>query len=80
MSNGKERQKVNFMLDKHIIVQINELVPAGKRSDFVNEALQDRLTGFARRKAFEDMRKMAKKTGFRMTTDEILKLKNYGRE
>ena len=71
------------MVNKWIWTQIAELVPSRKMSDFVNEALEKAITDFSRAKAVEGMNKLAaimKQKGVRMSTEEFIKLKNYGRE
>lgn len=79
MAQTKNRKKVNFMIDKNILVRIVELLPAGKRSDFVNEALTDAIIHYGRKRASDEMDKLREKMKLRMTTKEIIKLKNYGR-
>lgn len=80
MNNFKERKKVNFMISKEILKSLHQVIPAGERSDFVNEALEDALIDYSRKKAFEQIEKFRKEWKLKMTTDEIIKLKNYGRE
>lgn len=79
MAQTKNRKKVNFMIDKNILVRIEELLPAGKRSDFVNEALNESIIQYGRKKASEAMDEWASRNKLRLTTAEIIKLKNYGR-
>ena len=79
MAKTKNRKKVNFMIDHKILARIQELIPQGARSDFVNGAIDDALITYSRKKAFEGIRKLAKSAKLSMTTEEIIKLKNYGR-
>lgn len=82
MFKTEERKRVNIMINKRILQQMSELVPARKMSDFVNEALERAIEDFSMRKASEGMDKLAeifKKEGVRMSTKEFIKLKNYGR-
>jgi hypothetical protein len=82
-SRKGERKRVNFMINKAILAEIRTLVPSGEMSDFVNEALEKAMIQFSRIKASEGMDKLAEilsKKGVRMSTEEFIKLKNYGRE
>ena len=80
MAKKLDRKKVNFMLTKEIRLQLNELIPAGERSDFINETLEKALLKYKRTKASVEIDKWRKKLNLHMTTEEIIKLKNYGRE
>lgn len=80
MAQVKNRKKVNFIIDKNIIIKIEQLMPAGKRSDFVNNALSESLIRYARKEASEAMDECAKQNTIRLTTAEIIKLKNHGRQ
>ncbi|MBI2634523.1 hypothetical protein HYW82_02540 [Candidatus Peregrinibacteria bacterium] len=83
MAHTADRKKVNFMIDRCILVKMEKLIPPGQRSDFVNKALDEAIVQFGRRKASEGMDKLAKELaaeGFTMSTEEFIRLKNYGRE
>lgn len=73
------RKKVNFMIDKEILIKIEKLLPAGKRSDFINVVLEEALTQYGRGLASDNMNELAKKSHFKISTNEIIKLKDYGR-
>ena len=75
-----ERKKVNFMVDKAILVKLESLIPAGKRSDFVNESLEWSLSKEKKKIAGEGMRRLAKKINLSMSMNEIRKLRDYGRK
>jgi hypothetical protein len=64
-------KKVNFLIDEEISSELERLIPSGKRSRFVNEALRKELE-LARRK--EAARKLASAplTGRKLTTKQIL--------
>ena len=79
MYKTEKRHKINFMVSNQIIIEMENLIPKGQRSDFVNKALQKELRNLGREKAIEEMDKMAKKIKLKTTTKEIIKLKNYGR-
>ena len=75
-----DREKVNFMISKPVLLNLKSLIPAGERSDFVDDALDAALLQFQRKKAIEGMDAFRKKYKLTMTTAEILRLRNYGRK
>lgn len=75
-----DREKINFMISRPLIVEMKALIPQGERSDFINEILQEALVNYGRRKASEAMDAFRNKYKLRMTTAEIIRLKNYGRK
>ncbi len=75
-----KRKKTNFMVDIQVLQDIKHYVPEGQRSDFINECLEEALTSFKRKKASELMDQMREKLNIKLTTKEIIKLKNYGRD
>lgn len=54
-------------------------VIACKRSDFVNQALEEAINSCLRKKAAESMDVLAQQNDLRMSTGEFVKLKNCGR-
>lgn len=72
-----DRKKINFMVSKEIMMELNQLIPSGERSDFVNEALKEALIDYARRKAIEEMDKIAQQN-LNISTAEFLKTKHEG--
>lgn len=75
MAQKTERKKVNFMVDSKVLTILNEFVPAGMRSDFVNEALNAGLTKFKKKKAAKGIAGIK----IKMNDEEIIELKNHGR-
>lgn len=75
----EERKRTNFMINVQILGQIEKIVPQRKRSDFVNQALEEAINSCLRKKAVESMDVLAKQNDLRMSTEEFVKLKNYGR-
>ena len=71
---------MNFMLDEKVILKIKQYIPQGERSDFANEAFEEALDLFARTKACEEMDKIRTENPVSITTEEFIRLKNYGRE
>lgn len=79
MYKFNERKKVNFMIDKELLCKVQAVIPAGERSDFVNQALEDAIVKYGRIKASRAMDEFAKSHKITMSTEEFIKLKNYGR-
>jgi predicted transcriptional regulator len=63
--------KVNLVLDDEVKEALDELVPAGERSRFANEALRDRLVLIRRRQAIQKLEAL-RRTGPHVSTAEIL--------
>ncbi|MBI4127291.1 hypothetical protein HY463_01130 [Candidatus Peregrinibacteria bacterium] len=68
------------MIDVFVLHEFKNLIPEGERSDFINEAIKRGLEDFRNKKAFENIDKLREELDLRMTTKEIIKLKNYGRK
>lgn len=79
MITPSQRKKINFMVDRKIVIELQEWIPQGERSDFVNKALQEAMLRYKRVKAGEKMDELREKSKIRLSTAEIIKLKNYGR-
>jgi hypothetical protein len=75
-----DREKVNFMISKTVLLEMKKSIPAGERSDFVNEVLEEAIVDYQRRKASEAMDRMRENSKLTITTAEIIRLKNYGRK
>lgn len=67
------------MISLSLIDQLNA-IPSGERSDFVNEALEDSLSRYGRRKAFEELESFKKNHPLKMTTEQILTTIHDGRK
>lgn len=80
MAPSSGRIKMNFMIDARVVETLEMTIPTGKRSDFVNEILEAGLLRYRRQKAIEGMDRLAKEVKWKISTKEIIKLKNYGRE
>jgi ABC-type amino acid transport substrate-binding protein len=79
MKKNLNREKVNFMISKEILMQFRQLIPAGERSDFMNETLEEALTQYSRKKASEAMDKMVKDGVFaKLSTKGFLKTRHNG--
>ena len=69
-----QRKRVNFMINTKLLEELAGMVHAGERSDFVNEALEEKIVNWGRRKALELMNESIKKEKKFHTTEEILKV------
>jgi 3-methyladenine DNA glycosylase AlkD len=75
------RKRVNFMMSIEVLEQMEILVPVGKRSDFVNEAMGRALIQFGRQKAFDEGSALREKLNLKIGSDEeLLKKIRYGRK
>jgi len=52
---GRTSKKLNFLIEKSLCRDLERLVPAGKRSKVVNEALRKELESIRRREAVEKL-------------------------
>ena len=75
-----KRKKTNFMIDNEILQELKEFIPEGQRSDFINESIQEAISTFKRKKAFEGIEELRQKLKLKMSMKEFKKLKNYGRK
>lgn len=80
VSRKGRRVKVNFMVDAQLLKALNHYVPNGGKSDFVNQAIEEAMRNFVRRKASQAMDELREREKIRMSTEEFIRLKNYGRE
>ena len=52
---GRTSRKINFLIDNDVAREMENLVPAGKRSKVVNEALRRELELIRRRSAVKEL-------------------------
>lgn len=74
------REKINFMLDRELVLEMKQYVPEGERSDFANLAFEQALIDFKRKKAYEEIKKLRELNKVRLSTKEILEARDYGRK
>lgn len=60
-SEKKSRKKVNYMMKNELLEKIEQFIPAGERSDFINEAVEEKIKDFMQKKAFEFFDEFQKK-------------------
>ena len=63
--------KVNLVLDDEVKEALDDLIPAGERSRFANEALRSQLTLVRRRQAIEKLAEL-RRSGPHVPTAEVL--------
>ncbi|PIQ78214.1 hypothetical protein COV82_01370 [Candidatus Peregrinibacteria bacterium CG11_big_fil_rev_8_21_14_0_20_46_8] len=80
MKNTDPRKKTNYMINTRILMQFNALVPPRKRSDAVNEALEEWMIQRGRELASKAIDEFRIKNKLKMSDAEIRKAINYGRE
>ena len=73
-------KKMNFMIELRVIENMEDVIPKGERSSFVNEVLEEALIRKQRKNAFRAMDKLREKANIRITDKEIRKYRNYGRQ
>ena len=74
------RKRMNFMISISLVDKLST-IPSGERSDFVNEALEESLVRYGRRKAFEEGTKLRESLNLKIGSDEeLLKKIRYGRK
>lgn len=66
------------MISKEILKSLHQIIPAGERSNFVNEALEDAIIDYGRRKASQKMDNLSKNWGSKISTKEFLKTRHEG--
>ena len=52
---GRSARKLNFMIEQGVCRDLERLIPSGKRSKFVNEALRKELELIRRRKVVQEL-------------------------
>ena len=68
---AQKTKKLNFMIQNDLVRELEELVPAGKRSKVVNEAIMKELTAIRRQKLTEKLLTIRQKSPS-LSTDEIV--------
>ncbi|HET6419512.1 MAG TPA: hypothetical protein VFG19_05110 [Geobacteraceae bacterium] len=76
---GDSARKLNFMIKEEVAKELEALVPAGRRSKLVNEAISKELALYRRRVQTERLKELRKKTP-KVSTDEIVAALRHDRE
>ena len=64
-------RKLNFMIDERVARELEELIPAGKRSKVVGEAIVKELAAIRRRQLTERLMELRRKSPV-ATTEELV--------
>jgi hypothetical protein len=67
----RQTKKLNFLIEEAVCKDLEQLVPPGKRSQVVNDALRRELERIRRKKAVEELI-MSTATMKRLSTEEIV--------
>ena len=68
---GQTSRKINFLIDNDVAREMEDLVPAGKRSKVVNEALRRELELIRRRSAVKELLEESNR-GKKLSTEAIV--------
>ena len=69
--------KVNLVLDDEVKETLDELIPAGERSRFANEALRAHLALLRQRRAIEKLEALRRAGPHVSTTELVLTLRSF---
>ena len=67
----QKTKKLNFMIKNELVMELEELVPSGKRSKVVNEAIMKELMALKRQRLTERLLAIKQKSPS-LSTDEIV--------
>ena len=67
----QKTKKLNFMIKNELVMELEELVPPGRRSKVVNEAIMKELMALKRQKLTEKLLVIKQKSPS-LSTDEIV--------
>ena len=68
------------MIEQSLLEELENIVPAGERSDFMNEAVEEKLAHIGRKKAYEYIKEFKKAQKKSWSNKEILKFIHEGRK
>lgn len=68
---AQKTKKLNFMIKNELVMELEELVPPGRRSKVVNEAIMKELMALKRQKLTEKLLVIKQKSPS-LSTDEIV--------
>ena len=67
----QKTKKLNFMIKNELVMELEELVPSGRRSKVVNEAIMKELMALKRQRLTERLLAIKQKSPS-LSTDEIV--------
>lgn len=62
------------MMNSDVLEQLAGVIPPGERSDFINEAVEEKLLRWSRQKAFELIEEFKKENPVKMSDKQMLKM------
>jgi hypothetical protein len=68
---AQKTKKLNFMIKNELVIELEELVPPGRRSKVVNEAIMKELMALRRQKLTEKLLAIKQRSPS-LSTDEML--------
>ena len=68
---AQKTKKLNFMIKNELVMELEELVPSGRRSKVVNEAIMKELMALKRQRLTERLLAIKQKSPS-LSTDEIV--------
>lgn len=68
---AQKTKKLNFMINNELVMELEELVPPGRRSKVVNEAIMKELMAIKRQKLTEKLLAVKQKSPS-LSTEEIV--------
>jgi hypothetical protein len=76
---AQKTKKLNFMIKNELVMELEELVPPGRRSKVVNEAIMKELMALKRQKLTEKLIAIKQKSPSLSTDEIVAALKEYRR-
>jgi len=67
-----QRKRINFMAEPSLLSEMEELIPSGLRSDFINEAIERALIHFSKKTARQEAENLRKKINLKIGSNEKL--------
>lgn len=80
MAKTSNAKKINVMIHYQVLTDLKTLLPPGKRSGFINDAVEKQIALLKRKIACDNIDKLREKLNVYATTEEIIKLRDYGRK
>lgn len=72
--------RINIIVPQKLLTDFNKRVPAGNRSRYISELIEQDLEYHARKEVWDHIQSIKKNNPLRLTMEEVIALKNYGRK
>lgn len=79
-SSTIQDKRLNIVIRAEVWDGLTKKVPAGERTNFINDLIEKELQRQSRKEAWEYIQNVRNNNPITATTEEILRLKNYGRK